>query len=197
MSCSSADEIWHPSESEVESVSGKVSDPPMSDTDLVQPKQVEVITENPDTTEDEEKDEKPKRRKPRYHGPTGCPRGVPKGTRYPSRKPIAAKHIRETLDGICAEERAFIASKKRYERNARREALMQKIGRVRTQDLSAQDEDCLQRFGALPGSLMPYTPPVEPVVPKKGSLDIFNAMKRAKREQKQKKRRVASQEEDD
>ena len=65
--------------SESESDSGKVSDPPMSDSDLIEPKK-KMEEEIPDTNEDDEDDEKPKRRRRRHHDATGRPRGVIKGS---------------------------------------------------------------------------------------------------------------------
>ena len=192
---SSSVESLHLSESE--SDSGKVSDPPMSDSDLIEPKK-KIEEEIPDTNEDDEDDEKPKRRKPRLHNATGRPRGVVKGTtKYPNRKPLAAKHIRETQDGVCAEERMLLAAKEREQRNARRAHLAQKLARIRTESLSAMDEACLERFGELPGSRMAIVPPLKVVPPKPGNLEIFNAKRLAKRDKRYKKRAVSLDEDDD
>ena len=179
--------------SESESDSGKVSDPPMSDSDLIEPKK--IMEEIPDTNkddEDDEDDEKPKRRRRRHHDATGRPRGVVKGsTKYPNRKPLPAKHIRETQDGVCAEERMLLAAKEREQRNARRAHLAQKLARIRTESLSAMDEACLERFGELPGSRMAIVPPLKAVPPKPGNLEIFNAKRLAKRDKRYKKRAVS------
>lgn len=172
MSSSSDDEgSWHPSESSEEEV--RSDSPPASESELVEPKKkkpVEVLPE-PDS------DDAPKKRKPeKHHERTGRPRGVQKGHKYPARKLPCPKHIRENIDGVAHVRRQEAAEKKQALFAKRREHVAEKINNRRTGHMTAEEEECFNKYGALPRSIETIICPADPVVPtRQNNIELINA----------------------
>jgi len=178
MSSSSDDEgSWHPSESSDEEV--RSDSPPASESELVEPKKkkpVEVLPE-PDS------DDAPKKRKPKkHHERTGRPRGVQKGHKYPARKLPCPKHIRENTDGVAHVRRQEAAEKKKALVVMRRERVVEKINDRRKGHMTAEEEECVNKFGVLPRSVETITPPAVPVIPTRlNNVEMINAARTQER----------------
>ena len=162
------EESWHNSDSgecDDEVLSSLSPSDPESDHEPPIEKQVVPPIEE---QEDQPADPcRKKRRKRKDHGPTGRPRGPPKGYKFTERKRLAVQHIRESLDGLTPEQRKQQREEKLEQSRLRREQLREKRATREVEGLTSKERDCLDKTGELPGTrealVLPMLPePIEP-----------------------------------
>jgi len=160
---------WEPSESSEENET--YVSPPPSESELVEPEKKQMTEEE---TPEEEEPQRRKRRKRRDHGPTGKPRGVPRGFKHEYRKRLPAKHVRETLDGRSRDEREREQAKVREASRIRRQKFVEKFANNRVKGLTSMEEECFDQHGVLPHSREAYMPPANPKPHKLSNVELFN-----------------------